>query len=88
MALNFPNQSRSFDPGRQSVRFTGYDGVFEISIFVQVDLLKTMTAKPLSDETLSLAAFDGVRDAVERQARKAYSRRRGATLILTAADIK
>ncbi|WP_299811573.1 DUF1488 family protein [uncultured Roseibium sp.] len=87
MALNFPNQSRSFDPGRQSVRFTGYDGVFEISIFVQVDALRTMTEKPMSDETLFLAAFDGMRDTVEGHARKAYSRRRGATLILTAADI-
>ncbi|PVB62887.1 DUF1488 family protein [Labrenzia sp. 011] len=88
MALNFPNQSRSFDPGRQSIRFTGYDGVFEISVFVQVDLLRRVTDKPMSDETLCLAAFDGMRKKVEGHVSKAYSRRRGATLILTADDIK
>ena len=35
MALTFPNHSRSYDRGKQSIRFTGYDGVFEISVFVE-----------------------------------------------------
>ena len=88
MALTFPNHSRSYDPGKQSIRFTGYDGVFEISVFVEVAILQAMTKERHSEEIHYLAAFDGLRAAIERHTSKTYSRRRMATVVLTKADIK
>jgi len=84
VALSFPNQSRSYDPGKQSIRFSGYDGVFEVSVFVDVDLLKTATQERLSDEAQYLAVFDRMRAEIEQSTRKAYARNPRATVVLTA----
>ena len=37
--LNFPNQSRVFDPTRRAVRFWGHDSAMEWSFFVTEDAL-------------------------------------------------
>ncbi|MHA7775392.1 DUF1488 family protein [Roseibium sp. M-1] len=88
MALSFPNRSRSYDPGKRSIRFIGYDGVFEISIFVEVSILQAMTKDEMSSSSQYLAHFDSKRSEMERSASKSYSRRRRATIVLTAADVK
>ena len=51
MALNFPNNSRSYDETRHAVRFWGYDSAMEVSFFVTVDALcrlevRTLTTRP------------------------------------------
>ena len=40
MALNFPNQMRSYDASRRAVRFWGHDSAMEASFFVTEDALK------------------------------------------------
>lgn len=35
MTLAFPNSSCSFDETRNAVRFSGYDGMFEVPFFVE-----------------------------------------------------
>ena len=47
MALNFPNPSRSFDAARNGVRFTGHDGLFEVSFLVEAAALaKSESGRP------------------------------------------
>ncbi len=88
MALTFPNQSRSFDAGKQSIRFSGYDGVFEVSVFVDVAVLRTVSKERFSNEAQYLAAFDDMRAVIERSTLKTYSRKPRATVVLTATDVK
>ena len=85
MALDFPNASRSFDEARNAVRFTGYDGMFEIAFLVETDALARTAkgAKPAS-EAEWLVAFDAARGAVLDVARRAYSGRKRPTYLLTA----
>jgi hypothetical protein len=40
MALNFLNQSRSYDATLRAVRFWGHDGAMEVSFYVNEDALK------------------------------------------------
>ena len=40
--LNFPNQSRVFDPTRRAVRFWGHDSAMEWSFFVTEDALRRL----------------------------------------------
>jgi hypothetical protein len=89
MALDFPNSSRSFDAARNAVRFTGYDGMFEIAFFVETDALARTArgAKPAS-EAEWLAAFDAARNTVLEAARRAYSGRNRPAYILTAAQFR
>jgi len=91
MTLAFPNPSRSFDRTRNAVRFTGYDGMFEVPFFVEIGaLVKSATELRMSDtlEARSLSAFDALRASIHAAASKAYSGGRRANYILTAADLR
>jgi hypothetical protein len=74
MAINFPNQSRSFDVTRQSVRFWGYDSAMEASFFIHVDALKRIQPTLQGDETGALSAFDANRAIIYAAASKVYGR--------------
>ncbi|WP_298960350.1 DUF1488 family protein [uncultured Roseibium sp.] len=87
MALRFPNQSRSYDAGKRSIRFIGHDGVFEVSVFVEVSILQAIAKEEMSSEDQYLEHFDSKRSLMERSASKSYSRRRRATIVLTAAEV-
>ena len=41
MGLEFPNRSRSYDPGNKRIRFTGHDGMFEIAFSIDADALSS-----------------------------------------------
>ncbi len=89
MTLQFPNTSRSFDEARNAVRFSGYDGMFEVRFFVEAAAL----AVPVSalrgsgtPEAGCLSAFDALRKSIQDVAREAYSHGRRSTYTLTAAD--
>lgn len=87
MTLEFPNRSRSFEEARNSVRFIGYDGMFEVPFFVEA----TALARPgmaLQSSAELLAAFDKARGAILDVARRAYSRRRRTSYTLTARDFR
>jgi hypothetical protein len=74
MKLNFPNPSRSFDPGRSRVCFWGYDRTIEVSFFVEEGALKRLCPDMSSAETGFLKAFDAARNRIQEVADKVYVR--------------
>lgn len=86
MSLEFPNLSRSFDETRNAIRFTGYDGMFQVPFLVDGGALVKSDRRELS-ETECLNAFDAARNAIHSAARKAYSPGRRTLYTLTARDL-
>ena len=84
--LNFPNQSRVFDPTRRAVRFWGHDNAMEWSFFVTEDALKRMQPNVERDEAGLLLAFDANRAAIQAAAIKAYKRERKGSYELAATE--
>lgn len=87
VTLEFPNRSRSFDEGRNAVRFSGYDGMFEVPFFVEADAL-TVQGETMLSENECLAVFDAARGSIHDVAREAYSHGRQTSYTLTAADFR
>lgn len=86
MTLNFPNQSRSYDPEHARVRFWGHDSAMEVAFFLSEDALFRMAPETASDEAAILGAFDANRARIMDIARKAYAGKRSHSLILGASD--
>jgi len=84
--INFPNQSRVFDPTRRAVRFWGHDSAMEWSFFVTEDALRRLQPKLAADEASLLRAFDANRNEIYVAAVKAFKRRRKGSYELVAAD--
>ncbi|MEQ9245168.1 MAG: DUF1488 family protein [Nitratireductor sp.] len=84
MTLEFPNRSRSFDEGRNAVRFIGHDGMFEVSFFVEASALAARAA----GEANLLAAFDAARATIYDVAREIYGNVRRTVYVLTAKDFR
>jgi hypothetical protein len=77
MNLSFPNQSRSYDEANRRIRFSGYDGMFEIRFFLEIDALAKAFSGKMSGEGEYLSAFDSVRNTILAAAEKAHERGRG-----------
>ena len=87
VTLGFPNQSRSYDPRRQRVRFSGHDGAFEVCFFVEQGVFSRINPDAKLDEAGILQEFDRYRDRILQAARKMYSsRQRRDTYTLLASD--
>jgi hypothetical protein len=86
MSLTFPNQSRSYDADNRRIRFSGYDGMFEIRFFVELDALKKVLAGRFSAEGQILSAFDTLRSRILIVAEKVYGRHKQSTYTLTVSD--
>jgi hypothetical protein len=86
MALSFPNMSRRYDAARQSVCFWGYDSAFEISFYIGVDALRSMSPQSRRDEAAFLEAFDANRERIQKAASKMYGRRRQSFYVLSGPD--
>ncbi len=87
MALIFPNYSRSYDAGSGRIRFSGYDGMFEVRFLLELDALAKAYTGKLGTEKEYLSAFDDMRKAVLVVAERIYGKRRGQTVcMLTAHD--
>ncbi|MDA4848901.1 DUF1488 domain-containing protein [Hoeflea poritis] len=84
MALTFPNLSRSYDETGKRVRFCGYDGMFEIQFFVEIEALEMRMTHPARTEASYLAAFDDARTEITEAAKAIYSRGGRAPFVLTA----
>ncbi len=84
--INFPNQSRVFDPTRRAVRFWGHDRAMEWSFFVSEDALKHIQPNMPRDEAGFLNAFDCNRTAIYAAAIKAYTRGRKGSYELVVTD--
>lgn len=86
MALNFPNESRSYDATRHAVRFWGYDGATEVSFFVTADALRALHATTAEEPAL-LNAFDAHCGEIRTAADRSYKRRRQGSYEITEKDI-
>ncbi|EDP66785.1 hypothetical protein BAL199_17028 [alpha proteobacterium BAL199] len=86
MALNFPNQARSYDTTRQRVRFWAHDSALEISFFVEAGALMKIDPDSDNAEAALLQVFDDGRERIHEVATAVYSRGRGFTYTLTASD--
>lgn len=86
MALNFPNQSRSYDQRGRRVRFWGHDGALEICFFVEQGALGQINPDAERDEAGLLNAFDRNRDWIYEVAGRVYSRRRRDAYTLQGSD--
>jgi hypothetical protein len=72
--IEFPNQSRSYDPTRRAVRFWGHDSAMEASFFIAEDALKRIQPDTTLDEPGFLSAFDSNRDLICAAAAQLYVR--------------
>lgn len=86
MSLTFPNRSRSFDEARQAVRFSGYDGMFEVPFAVNASALP-LGGVAISEEAC-LSAFDCARDTILDGACRIYSGRRPSLYVITDGDLR
>ena len=86
MALNFPNQSRSYDATRRAVRFWGHDSAMEASFYVTEDALKRVQPGMRFDEAGLLDAFDANRNLIYAAAAKVYARGHKGSYDLVSAD--
>lgn len=86
MAVNFPNQSRSYDASRRVVRFWGYDRAMERSFYVSEEALKQIEPNLQADEASLLRAFDVNRVLIYATAAKVYARGRKGSYDLNVAD--
>lgn len=86
MAIDFPNQSRSYDPRHHGIRFWGYDAALEVSFLVEEDAIAKIDRAAPKTEADFLTAFDGNRDRIIAAARKAYSRQGGGFYVLAASS--
>ena len=83
MSLSFPNRSRSYDASARRIRFSGYDGMFEVPFLVEADVFPDAKS-----EAGYLAAFDAGRDAIQKVATRAYSYGGRRIYILTPNDFR
>ena len=86
MAIDFPNQSRSYDSKRHGVRFWGHDSAREVSFLVEEDALAQIQQTALRTEDEFLVAFDSNRDRIFKAARRAYSPRGSGFFALSASN--
>jgi hypothetical protein len=86
MAIEFPNQSRSYDATRRAVHFWGYDSAMERSFFVTQDALKRIQPDMQFEEVAILSAFDTNRALIYAVAAKIYSRGPRGSYDITATD--
>ena len=87
MTLNFPNQSRSYDPDRRRVRFWGHDDAMEVSFFLDEAALFKLYPRTKNAEEGILAAFDAARERIFEVANKVYApRQQRSFYVLAAAD--
>jgi len=86
MAINFPNESRSYDPRHHCVRFWGHDDSREVTFQVEEDALTRLDGAAARTENGFLSVFDGNRERIVAAARKAYSRRGSGFYTLAAAS--
>lgn len=85
MTLQFPNRSRSFDEVKRTVRFQGYDGMFEVRFLVEAAVLVNTPDRSFVEADY-LNAFDKMRPTIQDVATKAYKRNGRSSYTLTADD--
>lgn len=82
MGISFPNEARSFDDRNRCVRFTGYDGMFEIKFYLATEVLACEKSHRNASEADYLTAFDALRPRILKAATSAYSKVRSSAIAL------
>jgi hypothetical protein len=88
MTLSFPNSARSYDETKMRVRFTGYDGMFEVKFFVTADVLAKGLVLRTAAERDYLDAFDKMRPKILDVAKRAYNAKRQAMVLLDLSNFR
>lgn len=88
MTLSFPNNARSYDETKMRVRFTGYDGMFEVKFFVTADVLAKGLVLRTAVERDFLDAFDKMRPKILDVAKRAYNGKRQAMVLLDLSNFR
>lgn len=86
MPLTFPNASRNYDRAHHRVCFWGYEGLFEVALFVDEAALARLVPDLSKDEAGYLRAFDDHRPRIMAAADAMHARRRKTSHTLTAPD--
>lgn len=81
MGISFPNEARSFDERNRCVRFTGYDGMFDIKFYLATEVLAWKSHRNASEADY-LTAFDSLRSRILEAATSAYSKTRSSAITL------
>ena len=71
--MMFASHARTFDAGRQGIRFYGYDGTIQWPFFVTAEALRRMHPSMVHSEAGMLEAFDSNRDVICALATKLYT---------------
>jgi hypothetical protein len=87
MALNFLNNSRSFDPERRSLSFWGHDNMFEVAFRLDESALHHLTGSKEIGEATAFAVFDTNTTHIRNAARRVYKRASNRFCELTASDL-
>jgi hypothetical protein len=88
MGISFPNEARSFDDTNRCVRFTGYDGMFEIKFYLATEVLACEESHRNASEADYLTAFDALRRRILKAAASAYSKARSSAIMLDLAHFR
>jgi hypothetical protein len=82
MGISFPNEARSYDDKNRRVRFTGYDGMFEVKFYVAAEVLGCQKSHRNASEGDYLASFDALRPRILKAAASAYGKSRSSAITL------
>jgi hypothetical protein len=88
MGIRFPNEARSFDDKKSCVRFTGYDGMFEIKFYLATEVLSCEKSGRNANESDYLASFDALRPRILKAAATAYSKNQSNSIFLDLGDFR
>jgi len=71
--MMFASHMRTFDAGRQGIRFYGYDGTMQWPFFVTAEALRRVHPSMAQSEAGMLEAFDSNSDRICALAAKLYT---------------
>jgi Protein of unknown function (DUF1488) len=87
MAIQFLNQSRSYDPEQRRIRFWGHDETVEVAFFLHETAIFKLAPRTQNVEAGILSAFDAALDSIHAVAAKVYAHAKGRSFyVLAPAD--
>lgn len=88
MGIRFLNEARSFDNKNRCVRFSGYDGMFEVKFYLATEVLACEKSHRNASESDYLTSFDALRPRILKVAASAYSKAQTSAISLSLQDFR
>ncbi|GGG13514.1 hypothetical protein GCM10010924_48300 [Rhizobium wenxiniae] len=88
MGVRFPNEARSFDDKNRCVRFSGYDGMFEVKFYLATEVFACEKSHRNASECDYLTSFDALRPRILKVAASAYSKAQTSAISLSLQDFR